>query len=256
MRILGIDIGGSGLKGAPVDVTTGRLLADRHRVETPTPATPKALLAATGELVRHFRWRGRIGIGFPGVIQGRFIRTAANLHPDWIDCDGVDAFAGATGCPVTLINDADAAGLAEVRLGAARDCAGTVLVVTLGTGVGTSLFHAGHLFPNTEFGHLTWKGRAVEKWISSAVRKKQSLSWEEWGGRVDRYLAELERVTWPELIVIGGGVSAKHEKFFRYLHPRAPLVPAQFFNEAGVVGAALAAVRRTGRPVAARRRRR
>lgn len=256
MKVLGIDIGGSGIKGAPVDTATGRLLADRERVETPSPATPKAMLTATAELVRRFRWRGRIGIGFPGVIQGRYIRTAANLHPEWIDRDGVHAFAEATGCRVTLINDADAAGLAEVRLGAGRDCAGTVLVVTLGTGVGTALFHGGRLFPNTEFGHLTWKGRAAEKSISSAVRKKLDLSWEEWGGRVDRYLAELERVVWPDLIVVGGGVSAKHEKFFRYLHPRAKLVPAKFFNEAGTIGAALAATIPVARAAAARERRR
>ncbi|MFI5357595.1 MAG: polyphosphate--glucose phosphotransferase [Opitutales bacterium] len=239
MKVLGIDIGGSAVKGAPVDTKTGRLLAERHRIETPGRLTPVAMAKTLAEIARHFQWRGPIGVGFPGVIQGPRIRTSANLHPRFVGCDGVRLFGRATGCRVVLVNDADAAGLAEIRFGAGRGMAGTVLLLTLGTGVGSALFTAGRLYPNSEIGHLPTRGKSAERYISAAARKRRGLDWEEWGRDLGDYIHILEDILWPELIIIGGGVSAKHHKYFKYIKPRARLVPARFFNEAGIVGAAL-----------------
>lgn len=240
MKILGIDIGGSAVKGAPVDTNNGELLAERFRVPTPDVLPPKELAKVIAEVAEHFRWRGRIGIGFPGVVHGPRILTSANLHKDFIGCDAGALFEKATKRPVSLVNDADAAGLAEVTFGAGRGVNGTILVLTLGTGIGSALFCRGALYQNSEFGQLPWRGdKSVEKFMSAAARKNLGLDWKEWGERLDPYLARLERVLWPELIIIGGGVSAKHDKFFRYLHTRAKLVPAEFRNEAGIVGAAL-----------------
>jgi len=241
MKILGIDIGGSALKGAPVDTETGQLLAERFRVPTPDRLTPLKMAAGVAEIARHFRWRGPIGIGFPGVIERGRILTAANVDPKFIGCDGRALFAKATRCRVRVVNDAAAAGLAEMRFGAGRGFQGKALLLTLGTGVGSVLFHEGVVFP-CEFGHLPFKGRDAEKYVAASVRKARDLSWAQWGGRLNKYLQLLERVLWPELIIIGGGVSAKHEKFFQYLKPRARLAPARMLNGAGIVGAALHAI--------------
>ncbi len=241
MKILGIDIGGSALKGAPVDTGTGKILAERHRIPTPERLTPAKTAAAAAEIARHFKWRGPIGVGFPGVIEGGRILTAANLHPDFVGCDGRALFSRATGCRVSLVNDAAAAGLAEMQFGAGRNFKGKALLLTLGTGVGSVLFHQGVVFP-CEFGHLPFKGRDAEKYVAASVRKDKGLSWVEWAGRLDKYLSLLEKVLWPELIVIGGGVSSKYEKFFKYLKTRARLRPARMHNGAGIVGAALHAI--------------
>jgi len=238
MNALGIDIGGSSLKGAPVDTRTGKLLADRLRVATPEKLTPAQMATVVSDIVRHFDWRGRVGIGFPGVIHGPRIRTSANLHPDFIGCDGVRLFSRAAGQPVALTNDAAAAGMAEMTFGVGRNFAGKVLLLTLGTGVGSVLAYRRVVVP-CEFGHLLFKGRDAEKSVAAAVRKEKHLTWEHWGRRLDRFLRVLENALWPELIIIGGGISAKHGKFFKYIDTRARLVPAEFFNEAGIVGAAL-----------------
>jgi len=238
MKVLGIDIGGSSIKGAPVETGTGRLLAGRFRIETPLPLSPAEMADAAGMIAAHFRWRGPVGVGFPGVIQRGVILTSANLDRKFIGCDGVRLFSKAVGGPVALTNDAAAAGLAEMRFGAGRNFGGKALLLTLGTGIGTSLFYRGTLFP-CELGHLQMDGRDAEKRVSAAVRKRKNLSWKAWGRRLGAYIAVLESLLWPELIIVGGGVSAKHAKFFRYLKPRARLVPAQLLNEAGIVGAAL-----------------
>jgi polyphosphate glucokinase len=238
MKILGIDIGGSALKGAPVNTETGQLLAERFRIPTPEKLTPAQMGAGIADIAAHFKWRGSIGVGFPGVIERGRMLTSANLHRDFIGCAGQALFAKATGRPVALINDAAAAGLAEMRFGVGRGFQGTALLLTLGTGVGSVLFHRGQIFP-CEFGHLPFKGRDAEKLVAASVRKAKDLSYGEWAGRLDEYLQLLERVLWPELIVIGGGISAKHAKFFKYLHPRAKLKAAQFLNGAGIVGAAV-----------------
>jgi polyphosphate glucokinase len=240
MKVLGIDIGGSALKGAPVDVATGRLLAERFRIETPELATPKRMAAIVAEIARQFKWRGPIGVGYPGVIQGTVARTAANVHKGLIDCDLGKLFGQATGCRVSAVNDADAAGIAEMKFGAGKGHPGSVLLLTLGTGVGSALFYRGVLYPNTELGHVPMKSSPeAEKYMAASVRKTEDLSWHAWSKRVNEYLALVEAALWPELIVIGGGVSAKSEKFFKYLKTRARVVPAQFHNEAGIVGAAL-----------------
>ena len=238
MKVLGIDIGGSALKGAPVDIRTGRLLAERFRIATPETLSPAEMARAAAELARHFRWRGPVGIGFPGVIHGPRILTAANLDKRFVGCDGEKLFARATGCEVSMINDAAAAGLAEMRFGAGRGFAGKTLLLTLGTGVGSALFYRGVLFP-CELGHLPLKGHDAEKHVAASVKERKDLSWAKWGARLGKYIRVLERILWPELIIIGGGVSAEHRKFFGYLKPRARLVPARFLNEAGIVGAAL-----------------
>ncbi|MDE3085033.1 MAG: ROK family protein, partial [Verrucomicrobiota bacterium] len=190
--------------------------------------------------VEHFRWRDQIGIGFPGVIQGPHIRTAANMHPGFIGLDGEKLFSKATRCQVALINDAAAAGLAEMEFGAGRGFKGKALLLTLGTGVGSVLFHRGVIFP-CELGHLPLPsdGKDAEKHVAASVRKKKNLSWSHWGRRLSEYLSILETILWPELIILGGGVSARYDKYFKYLKVRTKIVPAEFFNGAGIVGAAL-----------------
>ncbi len=238
MKILGIDIGGSALKGAPVDLATGRLLAERCRIETPKVVTPAAMAKQVAEIAHYFKWRGPIGVGFPGVIHGSHILTSANLHRKFIGCDGGKLFAQATKCPVTLTNDAAAAALAEMRFGAGRNFKGKTLLLTLGTGIGSSLCYHGLVVP-CEFGHLQIKGKSAERFVSAAARKRRELSWAKWGQELGEYIRSLEQILWPELIIIGGGVSAKSRKYFPYLQTRAKIVPAKFLNEAGIVGAAL-----------------
>lgn len=238
MKALGIDIGGSALKGAPVDTQTGRLLGERYKLPTPKVVTPESMGKMIREIVDHFAWKGPIGIGFPGVVHGSRILTSANLHPRFIGYDAGKHFGRAAGQPVNLTNDAAAAGLAEMKFGVGRGFEGKVLLLTLGTGIGSILAYRGVVVP-CEFGHLHFKGGDAEKYAAASVRKARNLSWAQWGRRLRAYIAFLEAALWPELIVIGGGVSAKHAKFFRYIKPRARLVPAEFFNEAGIVGAAL-----------------
>ena len=240
MKILGIDIGGSAFKGAPVDTRTGRLLAERHRVEVSAPCPTAEGVAAAREIARHFNWRGPVGIGFPGIILGPRIGLVGNLGTNWENLNGVSLFSRATGGQARLFNDADSAGLAEMKFGAGRGQQGSVLMLTFGTGIGSALFYRGQLFPNVELGHVPWRGKPFERYASAAVRKRRSLDWAEWAGRVNVYLAVMERVFSPDLIIIGGGVSKKSEKWFRYLKTRARIVPAKMHNDAGIVGAALA----------------
>jgi polyphosphate glucokinase len=242
MKVLGIDIGGSAIKGAPVDTASGRLLTGRFKIETPLLLSPAEMADAAGMIAEHFRWRGPVGIGFPGVIHGSTILTSANLDKKFVGCDAVKLFGKAIGLPVALINDAAAAGLAEMSFGAGRNFGGKALMLTLGTGVGSVLFFRGALFP-CELGHLQMDGRDAEKRVAASVKHRKGLSWKQWGTRLGGYVEVLENILWPELIIIGGGISAKHEKFFKYVKPRVRMVPAEFLNEAGIVGAALWAER-------------
>ena len=241
MEILGIDIGGSGIKGAPVNIKKGELLAPRHRIPTPQPSKPKAVAKVVGEIARFFDWTGPIGTGFPAVIQHGVARTAANIHKGWINTDAAALFSEATGCSVTVVNDADAAGIAEMTFGAGKGRDGVVLLVTIGTGLGTSVFVDGHLLPNTELGHIEIDCEDAELMASDAARKDHNLSWRKWATRFDTYLLRLEALFWPDLIILGGGISKKHEKFVPRLTVRAEVVPAEMLNEAGIIGAALAA---------------
>ena len=241
MEILGIDIGGSGIKGAPVDIKKGELLAPRYRIPTPQPSKPKSVAKVVGQISRNFDWKGPIGVGFPAVIQHGVARTAANVHKSWINTDAAALFGEATGCPVTVVNDADAAGIAEMTFGAGKGRDGVVLLVTIGTGLGTSVFVDGHLLPNTEFGHIEIDCEDAELMASDAARKEHGLSWKNWTARFDHYLLRLEALFWPDLIILGGGVSKKHSKFIPRLTVRAEVLPAETLNEAGIIGAALAA---------------
>jgi polyphosphate glucokinase len=241
MEILGIDIGGTGIKGALVDTETGELIAERYRLLTPDPSHPKKVAPVVAEIARHFDWRGPVGCGFPAVVKHGVVYTAANVSKKWIGTDAEALLSKATQCSVTMINDADAAAMAEMRFGAGRGQDGVVLLITLGTGIGTAIFVSGHLLPNTELGHIEIKGKDAEKWAAEIVRKKKKLSWKKWGKQVDKYLRTMEHLLWPDLIVIGGGASKKHAKFFPYFKVRTKVVPAEMLNEAGIVGAALAA---------------
>lgn len=239
MKVLGIDIGGSGVKGAPVDTATGRLLAPRHRIATDRVFRPKELASMVGDLARHFDWSGPIGCGFPGVVHGGTIKFLGNLHPEFVGCDVSKLFGRATGCRVRVVNDADAAGLAEIQFGAGRDVKGTVLMLTFGTGVGSALFTGGRLYPNSEFGQFPLSGKPAERRVSAAAKERRKLSFKKWGVLVSGYLGEIEDLLWPELIIAGGGISAHHQKWFKHLKIRSRIVPAKFLNEAGIVGAAL-----------------
>jgi len=243
MNVLGIDIGGSAIKGAPVNIKTGKLLAERHRIATPDTLSPEKMAHAVTELAAHFKWKGPIGIGFPGVIHGNVIRTSANLHKDFIGLDAGTLFSKVAGVKVNLVNDADAAGIAEVRYGAGKEAKGVVLMLTFGTGVGSALFLDGVLYPNSELGHLQMKGKSAERFVSAAAKERRELSYKKWAYQVSDYLVQLETILWPELIIVGGGISADHAKWFKYLKIRTPIVPATFLNEAGIVGAALSAVK-------------
>jgi polyphosphate glucokinase len=241
MDILGIDIGGSGIKGAPVDTTTGIFQAERCRVPTPIPAKPPPVAEAIAEIARSFEWNGPIGCGFPACVRKGVPLTAANIHKKWIGTNAAELFSEVTRCPTVVVNDADAAGLAEVTFGAGRDRKGVVLMVTVGTGLGTALFLDGRLVPNLEMGHIEINGQDAELLASDAARKKKDLSWEKWAEGFDLYLNRLEQLLWPDLIIIGGGASKKHERFMSRLTVQAEVVPAQLLNDAGIVGAALAA---------------
>lgn len=242
MAILGIDIGGSGIKGAPVDTTEGTLLAERYRVATPQPATPEAVAQGVAEIVQFFRWEGAVGCGYPGVIKHGRTMSAANLDPGWIGLEAEHMLTQITGCRVSLINDADAAGLAEMRFGAGMNNPNPVMMLTIGTGIGSALFVNGHLVPNTELGHLIIRGKDAEDRASDRIRVEKDLTWKQWARRFNEYLAYIEKLFSPDLIILGGGVSKRFDKFAPFLETTAELVPAKLLNDAGTIGAALNAI--------------
>jgi polyphosphate glucokinase len=237
----GVDIGGSGIKGGLVDLEHGRLIGERLRIETPQPSLPEPVYDVVGQIVNHFGWTGRIGVTFPGVMKHGVAYTAANVDKSWIGTDVDAALEKVIPGSVATLNDGDAAGIAEMRYGAGRDRDGVVLMLTFGTGIGSALFVDGYLVPNTEFGHIQVDGEDGERHASAAVRDRQNLDYTEWAQRVDRYLDVLEAGLWPDLIIVGGGVSKKAHKWVPLLSTRTPVVPAQLLNDAGIVGAALAA---------------
>ena len=240
--ILGIDIGGSGIKGAPVNTETGELVAERHRIPTPAGARPDDVKGVVAQLVEHFGLGGPVGVTFPGIVQGGRILSAANVDSSWLGVDADDLFTRTTGHEVYLINDADAAGLAEAKFGAGKDVPGTVLVLTFGTGIGSALIRDGQLVPNTELGHLWLGAKHAETWASDRARERDDLNWKQWAARASRYLQHLELLFSPDLFIIGGGVSRKADKWLPYLQlTRSRVVPAALQNEAGIVGAAMLA---------------
>jgi polyphosphate glucokinase len=239
---LGIDIGGSGIKGAPVDLEEGRFATDRKRLDTPEASTPDAVAALVVEVAKEFKGdvdpKAPVGVTVPAVVHHGVVRTAANIDPSWIGTDAEQLFASALGRPVIVVNDADAAGAAEMHYGAGRNTEGVVLVTTLGTGIGSALFLGGELLPNTELGHLELDGHDAESRAANSVREEEDLSWEEWAERLQRYYGHVEDLFWPDLVIVGGGVSKKADKFLPHLHLRAPIVPAELRNDAGIIGAA------------------
>jgi polyphosphate glucokinase len=248
----GVDIGGTGIKGAPVDLTTGRLTRERVRIPTPQPATPKAVAATVADVMKQCEWDGDAGATFPAVIKSGVARTAANVDESWIGTDVAGVLGEATGRRVEVLNDADAAGVAEIAYGAGRGRHGVIVMTTLGTGIGTAVFLHGQLLPNTELGHLEIDGHDAERRASELVREKEGLSWEKWAKRLTTYYRHLEALLWPDLIIIGGGASRKADKFLHLLDIRTEIVPAQLQNDAGIVGAALAATVDQSRPEARR----
>ena len=240
MEVLGLDVGGSGIKGATVDIVTGKLVSERIRIPTPDPSPPDKITAILLEIINHFRWSGPVGCGFPAVIHEGKIFTASNIDKKWIGLNACRLFKKTTGCEFLVLNDADAAGIAEMEFGAGKNHSGVVFIITVGTGIGTSLFSKRCLVPNTELGHLTLHEMVAEHYASDAVRKQKELSWKKWSRRFNDYIAEVERLFWPDLIIIGGGVSKKQYKFFHYLESKTKIVAAQLQNNAGIIGAALA----------------
>lgn len=241
MEVLGIDVGGSGIKGAIVDSEKGLLISDRFRIPTPKPATPAAVIETIEEIIKNFDWHGIVGCGFPAAVKHEIVRTASNIDKSWIGVNASAQIEKETGCTTYLVNDVDAAGYAEAEFGAGKGRYGTIFVAAFGTGIGTALFHNQQLVPNTELGHIPMHGMVAEDYAANSVREKNNLSWEEWGGRVNEYLQLIEALFWPDIIIIGGGVSKHFREFESYLDLDTKFVPAKSRNHAGIIGAALAA---------------
>jgi polyphosphate glucokinase len=246
MPILGIDFGGSGIKGALVNEETGEMLTDRYRIPTPDKGKPEDVAKVVNDIVKHFNYTGPIGVGIPAAILHGVAYTAANIDHSWIGINTEELFKNATGCDCYVVNDADAAGVAEMSFGIGKEIKeGVVLFLTLGTGIGSALFVDGRLVPNTELGHIEVRGKDAEKRASDAIRKKKNLSWEDWAIRLQEVLVKLDGLFWPDLFVLGGGISKEWEKFLPHIKLRARVVPAELFNQAGIVGAAMYAWQKT-----------
>lgn len=242
-KILGIDIGGSGIKGALVNLKDGSLLTERHRIPTPQPATPQAVAKVVKKLIDHFEYKGPVGCGFPAAINHGIVKTASNISKKWIGINVETLFKEATKLPFIVINDADAAAMGEMRFGAGKSKEGVTFLITIGTGIGTAIFLDGKLLPNTELGHLHLPGHKAiaEKYVSDATRKREDLSWSEWGKRFNQYINYVYSKFYPDRFILGGGASKKFEKFEEYISVPAPVYPCQLLNQAGIIGAAVAA---------------
>lgn len=240
MDVLGIDIGGSGIKGALVDVNTGEIKTERYRLETPEGARPKDVAGTIAQIVKKFDCNGPVGMGFPSVVIHGVCYSAANIDASWIGTNVNELVGKTIGMPVFTVNDADAAGMAEMRFGAGQSIdRGVVIVLTIGTGIGSAVFTDGHLVPNTELGHLEIRGKDAEKRASDAARKRKKLSWEEWAERFQEYLETVEKLFSPDLIILGGGASKESERYLAHFSTRAKIIPAQLLNQAGIIGAAI-----------------
>lgn len=239
MDVLGIDIGGSGIKGAIINTESGALITERYRLPTPEKAQPKDVAKVVAELVAHFKYRGVFGCGFPAIIRKGTAFSAANVSADWIGTDAAALFTKASGMPAYVLNDADAAGIAEMRFGAGKGQGGVVMVVTLGTGIGSAIFVDGKLLPNSEFGHMSVRGKDAEHRASDAVRQAKNLSWKKYAARLEEVINQMDLLVSPDLIIVGGGISKQADEFLPLLKVRPKMVPAQLLNQAGIIGAAM-----------------
>ncbi|MFO8021000.1 MAG: ROK family protein [Perlabentimonas sp.] len=240
METLGIDIGGSAIKGAIVNLQTGEFVTERHRIEISQPPSVKEIVATVNKIVKHFEWKGNIGCGFPAVVQNGVVKTASNIDKKIIGVNVNELLSQATGCHVNVVNDADAAGFAELKFGSVKNFQGFAIFLTVGTGIGSALFNKGTLIPNSELGHIYMKNKVKgEKYAADSIRKKEDLSWSDWGIRFNEYLAYLEKLFYPELFIIGGGTSKRFHKFKDELTLKTSVVPALLQNNAGIVGAAM-----------------
>lgn len=245
-KILGIDVGATGIKGNLVDPTKGIVLEDRLKLKTPKVSTPKNVLSTINKIIKHFDWNGLpVGVGFPAIVQHGITRSASNIDQKWIDFPAQQFLEEGTTCPLSIVNDADAAGIAEMDFGQGKGKSGTVILLTLGTGVGSALFVDGHLVPNTEMGHLKWKDKVLEKYMSNKVREINSQSWKTWGKEFNKGLAHIDFLFSPDLIIIGGGISKNFSLYEKYLTAaKCPVLPAKMQNDAGIIGAALSYLRK------------
>lgn len=251
-KILGIDIGGSGIKGAIVDINKGEFITDRIRIETPSPATPKAVSKVVAQLVKEFEYEGPIGCGFPAIIKNGHALSAANIDKSWIGTDVKSLLCDVTKQDIFIANDADLAGLAEMAYGVGADKKyqkGTVLMITIGTGLGSALFHKGNLVPNTEFGHFQLNGMIAERYASNVARKREDLSWKVWGKRLNLYLSEVNKLFSPDAIFLGGGGSKYFEKIEKHINVNTNVIPARLGNSAGIIGAAVLANKESGNEI-------
>lgn len=239
MRILGVDIGGTGIKAAIIETQTGELVSEHKRIPTPKPATPQNIAESLSQLVAEFAWSGPIGCGFPATVHHGVAYSASNIDPSWINTDAQTLFSQITGQPCFVVNDADAAGMAEMRFGAGQNNRGVTILLTIGTGIGSAVFVNGQLHPNTELGHVRFGDSIAERYCAESVRIKLNLSWQEWGTRFNEYLNHLEFVFNPDRFIIGGGIAEHMTQFQPYLHTKALILPARSLNQAGIIGAAL-----------------
>ncbi len=240
-KVLGIDVGATGTKGGIIDLKTGSLIGDRHKVETPKCGTPSKMIASIRELIEFFDWSGKpIGVGFPSAIRNNIVLTASNIDKSWIGVNISDLINKEIGCPCVVVNDADAAGLAEVKYGNGNDVKGTLILLTLGTGIGSAIFNNGQLLENTEFGHVMFKGKIAEQSVSNTARKREDYTWEEYGTELGSFIAYLNKLFYPELVILGGGISKKIDQFSEFLPKDVVVKAASQFNNAGIIGAGLA----------------
>lgn len=244
-QVFGIDIGGSGIKGAPVDLEVGDLTEKRKRIETPQPSTPDAVMDVAAQVIEHFAFEGRVGCALPAVVVDGVAHSAANIDPSWIGTNGRALLEDRTKCDVTLLNDADAAGLAEMRFGAGQNEDGLVILLTFGTGIGSAVFYRGQMLPNTEFGHLKFRGMEAEHYAAARLVEREDMNIDWWAQRVNEYLQHLDFIFTPSLFIFGGGISKRWTDFSQFFNTRARIVPAELRNNAGIVGAALAAYEAT-----------
>lgn len=245
-KILGIDVGATGIKGNIVDSKKGIILSERKKIKTPTTSKPALVLDVFNQLIDHFDWKGKpVGVGFPAIIQHGKTQSASNIDDEWIGFPALNYLQKGTSCPMSIVNDADAAGIAEIEFGQGVEKKGTTLLLTLGTGIGSALFVDGVLVPNTELGHLKWKGKVFEKCASNKVREINSLSWKTWGEELDEGLAHIDFLFSPDMIILGGGISKHFDKYSEFLKsPKCQVLPAKMRNDAGIIGAAMSYARR------------